>query len=100
MATQVRVQATKGKGKFMHGEVSGGSSGEYGEGSHDFKIGVIGSMVCFLTIKRLDAGDIKISAVDGALDIQVDGGKDKRIKKSGSFKLPSKASRAFIREKV
>ena len=39
MATQVRVQATKGKGKFMHGEVSGGSSGEYGEGSHDFKIG-------------------------------------------------------------
>ena len=100
MATQVRVQATKGKGKFMHGEVSGGSSGEYGEGSHDFKIGVIGSMVCFLTIKRLDAGDIKISAVDGALDIQVDGGKDKRIKKAVVSNCQVKHPRAFIREKV
>jgi hypothetical protein len=96
MATKVRVTC-KGDGDVMRCEISGGSSGEYQSGSHDFTIGQIQSMVCFLTVARLAKGNIKVSPIDGDVDIDIDR-KSKKVKKGGSYAMPSKTSRIVVRE--
>ena len=99
MATKVRVTVSGSGSEIVHCEVSGGSSGEYGSGSHDFEIGQVQSMVCFLTVKRLAEGKVKILPVTGDVNIEIDSGKAKRVKKGGGVSLSKKQNRAVIHEK-
>ena len=99
MAVKVKVAGTKGSGKFMHLEVNGGSSGELGDGSHEFTIGLQGAVVQYLTIRRLGKGNIKVIAETGDIFLEVDNGNPKHIKKGGSFTLSSSAKRAAVRER-
>ena len=101
MATKVKVSLAKGSGDFAHCEISAGTSYDYGNGTHDFEIGVVGAVVHFLTVSRnKSAGDIKITAATGDVVISVDGAKDKKVSKGKSLSLSSKNKRAIIRETV
>lgn len=99
MATKVRVEGSKGHGKFMHLEVNGGASGELGDGHHDFTIGQQGALVQYLSIRRLHPGNIKVTAETGDVYVEVDGGNAKHLKKGRSLSLPSKMKRAAVRER-
>ena len=88
-----------GDGQLAYHEVSGGQDGMLEAGSYDVKIGADGAVVCFLTIRREKPCVIKVTAKDGAIDVEFDG-KEKRLKKGGSAKFPAKAKRAFIKEHV
>ena len=97
MATKVRVTC-KGDGDVARCEISGGSSSECRAGSHDFSIGQIQSMVCYLTVVRLAKGDIKVAAIDGDVIIDIDK-KSKNVKKGGSYAFSKSTSRVVIRER-
>ena len=98
MATEVTVEASGGQGNVMSCEVSGGDSSDNSCGTYKFKIGAIGSMVCYLTVVRRVSSEIKIIATSGDIIVDIDK-KDKKVKKGKSVLLPSKAKRAVIREK-
>lgn len=100
MASEVKVEVTKGKGDVVDYEVSGGSSGSISAGTKEFQIGAIGSMVCFLTLIRRAEGSVKIVAGKQALNVSIDSGKDKKVSRGSSLSLPSKAKRAVVRERV
>lgn len=99
MATKIKVIGGKSAHKFMHLEVSGGSSGEMGHGSHEFTIGQHGAVIQYLTIKRLHPGDITVLAETGDIDVEIDSGKAKHVKKGHRLNLPSRAKRAAVRER-
>lgn len=99
MATQVKVKGSGGKGKFMHLEVSGGVSGQMGDGTHEFSIGVENNIVQYLTIRREGPGKIEVMAETGDILVEVENMKPKHVKKGKSFALPSKAKRAAVRER-
>ena len=99
MSTKVKVHGEKGTGRFMYLEVSGGQSGEMGDGTHEFSIGADGAMIQFLTIRRLHKGTIKVLAETGDIQIEVDGGKVKSIKKGKIFSVPSSAKRVVVKER-
>ena len=100
MATKVKVSLAKGGGDFAHCEISAGTSYDYGNGTHDFEIGIVGASVHFLTVSRNKPGDIKITAVTGDITISVDGAKDKKVSKGKSLSLSSKNKRAVVREAI
>ena len=99
MATTIKV-ISKGKdAHVLHAELNGGASGNLGTGSHDFHIGQHHSVIYYLTIKRLAAGDIRIMAETGDVYVEVDGGNAKHVSKGKSLSLSSKAKRAVVRER-
>ena len=99
MATEVQVEASKGSDDIIHCEVSGSISGEFGPGTHNFKVGVIGSGVCYLTVLRLVSCDVKIIAVSGDIIVELDN-KPKKVKRGKSLQIPPKTKRTVVKEKI
>ena len=98
--TKVKVHAKGKDHHIIHCEVNGGVEGNLGTGTHEFTIGEQQSMVQYLTIKRLSAGEVKVLAETGDCYIDVDGSKaPKHIKKGHVFTMPSKAKRIVVHER-
>ena len=96
---EVKVTVSGGKGLVVEYEVSGGESGEMYQEKKTFRIGVVGSMVCFLTMKR--RMDCRVTLeVDGDVDIELDGKKSSSLKKGQSRDISTSAKRIFVKERV
>ena len=97
MAAKASVQVT-GSGNVASAEVSGGDFADLSAaaGVRTFGVGTAGSMIQFLTVKRLGPGGITIRNAGGKLAIEVDGGKAKSLKSSYSF--GSKTKRVLVKE--
>ena len=97
--TKVRVTAGSGAGVLAEWEVSGGRDGKlYAGESVTETVGLDGSSIQFLTVKRhakANAG-FTVMAVDGPVEVEVDGGKAKRVGKGKS--LAVKGGRIFVKE--
>ena len=99
MAIKVRV-TVKGKGKnLVNCEINGGTNYDYDAGSHEFTIGQQQSMITFLTVKRLDTCNVKISPLSGDVSVDIDSDNTKRIKKGSSISLSSNQTRVVVRER-
>ena len=99
--TKVKVEASKGgDGNVMYCEVSGGESADLRCGEYNFTIGAVQAVVSFLTIRRIAAAEIKVTATQGTLDVEVDNGRAKKVATGKSFTIPTKAKRVVIKERV
>ena len=99
--TKVTVTVGSGAGVLAECEISGGRSANlYAGESFTDTVGVSGSAVQFLTVRRhqkANAG-FTVYAVDGPVEVEVDNGKAKKVGKGKS--LAVKGGRIFIKEPV
>lgn len=100
MATKVKIELSKGEGEFANIEISGMTNYTYGNGSEEFTIGIIGSNIHMLTVYKKSQGTVKITPLDGNVNVSVDRGKDKKLSKGKSLALSSKAKSVLVRESV
>ena len=100
MATNVKVELSKGEGEFVNIEISGMTNYTYGNGSNEFTIGIIGANIHMLTAYKKSQGAVKITPLDGDVNVSVDRGKDKKLSKGKSLTLSSKAKSMLVRERA
>ena len=100
MATKVKVELSKGEGEFANIELSGQTNYTYGNGSNEFSVGLHGSNIHMLTVYKKTQGTVKITPLDGDVNVSVDRGKDKKLSKGKSLTLSSKAKSILVRERA
>ena len=107
MATKVKVELSKGEGflfpnpyEFANIELSGQTNYTYGNGSNEFSVGLHGSNIHMLTVYKKTPGTVKITPLDGDVNVSVDRGKDKKLSKGKSLTLSSKAKSILVRERA